>query len=59
MQRDKKNKKEQHRPANTALVAAADRAGKQPQPGLPDHFNDLMDSPYTNHAYPVKHLYKD
>jgi len=26
---------------------------------LPDHFNKLMDSPYTNHAYPVKHLYKD
>ena len=33
--------------------------GKQPQQGLPDHFNKLMDSPCTNHAYPVKHLYKD
>ena len=45
--------------ANTALVVAADRMGKQPQQGLPDHFNKLMDSPCTNHAYPVKHLYKD
>ena len=33
--------------------------GKQPQQGLPDHFSKLMDSPCTNHAYPVKHLYKD
>ena len=33
--------------------------GKQPQQGLLDHFNELMESPCTNHAYPVKHLYKD
>ena len=44
---------------NTALVAMADRTSKQPQQGLPNHFNKLMDSPCTNHAYPVKHLYKD
>ena len=49
-QRGKKNKKDQHRPANTALVAVADHVGKQPQQGLPDHFNKLMDSPCTNHA---------
>ena len=41
------------------LVATADHMGKQPQQGLPDHFNDLMESPSTNHTYPVKHLYKD
>ena len=41
------------------LVAAADRVGKQPQQGLPNHFNKLMDSLCTNHTYPVKHLYKD
>ena len=29
-QRGKKNKKDRHRPANPALVATADRAGKQP-----------------------------
>ena len=33
--------------------------GKRPQQGLPDHFNKLMDSPCTNHAYLIKHLYKD
>ena len=41
------------------MVIVADRVGKQPQQGLPDHFNKLMDSPCTNHAYPIKHLYKD
>ena len=59
MQRDKKNKNDRHRPANSVLVAAADHTGKQPQQGLLDHFNELMESPCTNHAYPVKHLYKD
>jgi len=33
--------------------------GKQPQQGMSDHFDELMESPCTNHAYPVKHLYKD
>ena len=41
------------------MVAMADRMGKQPQLGLPNHFSKLMDSPCTNHAYPIKHLYKD
>ena len=58
-QRGKKNKKDRCRLSNAALVTVADRACKQPQQGLPDHFNKLMDSPCTNHAYPVKHLYKD
>ena len=58
-QRGKKNKKDRRRSDNTALVTAADRTGKQPQQGLPDHFNKLMDSPCTNHAYSVEHLYKD
>ena len=33
--------------------------GKQPQQDPPGHFHELMESPCTNHAYPVKHLYKD
>ena len=41
------------------MVTVADRAGKQPQLGLPDHFDKLMESPCINHAYPIKHLYKD
>ena len=58
-QRDKKNKKDRRRSDNTMMVAVADRTGKQPQQGLPNHFNKLMDSPCTNHAYSVKHLFKD
>ena len=41
------------------LVATADHTDKQPQQGLLDHFNEVMESPCTNHAYPIKHLYKD
>ena len=59
MQRGKKNKKDRCQPANSALVTMTDRVGKQPQQGLPDHFDELMESPCTNHAYPIKHLYKD
>ena len=58
-QRGKKNKKDRRRSDSAALVAAADRTAKQPQQGLPDHFNKLMDSPCTNHAYPVEYLYKN
>ena len=58
-QRGKKNRKDRRRPANSALVAMADHTGKQPQQSLLDHFNKLMESPCTNHAYPMKHLYKD
>ena len=59
MQRGKKNIKDRHRPANSALAAAADYAGTQPQQDPPGHFHDLMESPCTNHNYPVDHLYKD
>ena len=41
------------------LVAMADHAGTQPQQDPPSHFHELMESPCTNHNYPVNHLYKD
>ena len=41
------------------MVATVDHTGKQPQQDLSAHFHELMESPCTNHAYPVKHLYKD
>ena len=41
------------------MVATVDHTGKQPQQDPPGHFHELMDSPCTNHAYPVKHFYKD
>ena len=59
MQRGKKNRKDRRRPANFALVATADHAGTQPQQDPLGHFHELMESPCTNHDYPVKHPYKD
>ena len=41
------------------MVATADHAGTQPQQDPPGHFHELMESPCTNHDYPVKHPYKD
>jgi len=58
-QRGKKNRKDHHRPANSALAATTDYAGTQPQQDPPGHFHELMESPCTNHNYPVNHLYKN
>ena len=41
------------------MVATADHAGTQPQQDPSGHFHELMESPCTNHDYPIKHLYKD
>ena len=38
---------------------SANHAGTQPQQDPSDHFHELMESPCTNHDYPVKYLYKD
>ena len=58
-QRGKRNRKDHRQPVNFALVAVANHAGTQPQQDPLGHFHDLMESPCTNHDYPVKHLYKD
>ena len=42
------------------LVATANRkGGRKPTKGTPDHFEKLLEGPCPNHAFPVKHLYKD
>ena len=41
------------------MVTTADHTGKQHQQHLLGHFHELMENPCTNHAYPLKHLYKD
>jgi hypothetical protein len=41
-------------------MAAAKRKGKKtPAEGTPDHFEKMLEGPCQNHAFPVKHLYKD
>jgi hypothetical protein len=41
-------------------VAAAKHKGKKASTkGAPDHFEKMLEGPCPNHAYPVKHPYKD
>jgi len=41
-------------------MAVADRkGGRKPTEGTSDHFEKLLEGPCPNHAFPVKHLYKD
>ena len=53
-----KKKNKQRREGS--LMATADRKrGQKPTEGTPDHFEKLLEGPCPNHAFPVKHLYKD
>ena len=41
-------------------MATADRKGGQnPDEGTLDHFKKVLEGPCPNHAFPIKHLYKD
>ena len=41
-------------------MATVDRKGGwKPTEGTPDHFEKLPEGPCPNHAFPIKHLYKD
>jgi hypothetical protein len=43
-----------------SLVATAERKGKKvPAEGASDHFEKMLEGPYPNHAYPIKHAYMD
>ena len=53
----RKNKKQRR---EDSLVAAIDRkGGRKPTEGTPNHFEKLLEGPCPNHAFPIKHLYKD
>lgn len=54
---NKKKNKQRH---GSLLVAATDRkGGRAPAEGPPDHFEKLLEGPCSNHAFLIKHLYKD
>ena len=41
-------------------MATADHKGEwKPMEGTSDHFEKLLEGPCPNHAFPIKHLYKD
>ena len=35
------------------------KGGQKLTEGTPDHFEKLLEGPCPNHAFPIKHLYKD
>ena len=41
------------------MATADHKGGQKLAEGTPDHFNKLLEGPCPNHAFPVKHLYKD
>jgi hypothetical protein len=54
---NKKKNKQRH---GGSLVATAERKGGQaPTEGTPDHFKKLLKGSCLNHAFPLRHLYKD
>jgi hypothetical protein len=55
-----KRKKRSKQQSEDSLVAATERKGKKASTeGTLDHFEKLLEGPCLNHAYPIKHLYKD
>jgi hypothetical protein len=53
-------KKKNKQWSEDSLVAAAKRKGKKASTeATPDHFEKMLEGPCPNHAYPIKHAYKD
>ena len=57
---DRSNKKKNQKGHGESLVAAIKlKVGRSPAEGTPDHFDKLLEGPCPNHAFPIKHKYKD
>ena len=57
---NRSNKKKNKQRRESLLMATANRkGGRKPAEGTPDHFEKLLEGPCSNHAFPIKHLYKD
>ena len=41
------------------MAATNRRGGQKPMEGTLNHFKKLLEGPCLNHAFPIKHLYKD
>jgi hypothetical protein len=55
----KKNKKNKPWSEDSLMVATERKGRKASAEGAPDHFEKMLEGPCPNHAYPVKHAYKD
>ena len=40
-------------------MGAERKTDRAPAKGTPDHFDKLLKGPCPNHAFPIKHMYKD
>ena len=54
----KKKKNKQWR-EGSLMSTTEGKGGQKPIEGTPDHFEKLLEGPCPNHAFPIKHLYKD
>jgi hypothetical protein len=55
-----KRKKRRKQWSGDSLVAATERMDKKASTeGIPNHFEKMLEGPCSNHAYPIKHAYKD
>ena len=52
-------KKNKHWREGSLMSAAVRKGGQKPAEGTPDQFEKQLEGPCLNHAFPVKHLYKD
>ena len=41
------------------MAVADNKGGQKPTEGTLNHFEKLLEGPCLNHAFPIKHLYKD
>ena len=54
------NKKKNKQWCEGSLMVTVDRkGGRKPAEGTPNHFEKLLEGPCPNHAFPIKHRYKD
>ena len=53
------NKKNKQRHGGSLVAATEWKGDRAPAEGAPDHFEKLLEGPFPNHAFPIKHLYKD
>ena len=54
------NKKKNKQRCEGSPVATVDhKGGRKPTEGTLDHFDKVLEGSCPNHAFPIKHLYKD
>jgi hypothetical protein len=57
--RSKKKKRGKQRSRDLLVAAAEPKGKKAPAEGNLDHFEKMLEGPFPNHAFLVKHAYKD